>query len=47
MKPMKHKASEKEMTLKAVYKRLDRRWKKKDEAKGEEAIQIDQQQQCI
>jgi hypothetical protein len=37
MKPTKHKASEKERTLEAVYKRLKTGGKKKDEARSEEA----------
>jgi hypothetical protein len=47
MKPTKHEASEKERALKAVYKWLEAEGKKKDEAKGEEAAQSGQQQQCI
>jgi hypothetical protein len=37
MKLTKHKAAEKERALKALYKRLKARGKKKDEAKNEEA----------
>jgi len=37
MKPTKHKATEKQMALKAVYKLIETGWKKKDEAKSEEA----------
>ena len=37
MKLMKHKAAEKERALKALYKQLEARGKKKGEAKSEEA----------
>ena len=47
MKLTEHEASETERALKAVCKRLDAREKKKDEARGEEAAQSGQQQECI
>ena len=47
MKLTKYKASETEKALKALYKRLEAKEKKMDEAKGEEATQSDQQQECI
>jgi len=47
MKPAKREASEKEKALKAVYKRLEARGKKKDEARSEEAAERRTQQECI
>ena len=47
MKLTKHKASEEERALKAVYKRLEQRRRNMDEARSEEATQCGQQQECI
>ena len=44
---MHEEASETKRTLKAVYKRHETGGKKKDEARGEEAAESGQQQQCI
>ena len=46
MKLTRHKASEKERALRAVYKQLETEEKKKDEARNEEAAYSGQQQQC-
>ena len=40
MKPTRHKASEKERALRAVYKGLEADGKKKDEARSEEATEM-------
>ena len=47
MKPTRHKASEKERTLRAVYKRIEAGRKKKDEARSNEASEMRSQQECI
>jgi hypothetical protein len=41
------KASDKADLLKAVYRQLETKWKKKDEAESEKASESSQQQECI
>jgi hypothetical protein len=47
MKLTKHKATEKERILKALYKRTHAGGKKKDEAKSDEATEMRDSQECI